>query len=46
MGLLRASTIKIVRHKKIISKANPYDKDWGEYFSKRQAREYFHPVFI
>lgn len=35
--LFRASTIPIVRHVKIRSKANPFDPAWTSYFAHRQA---------
>jgi RNA-directed DNA polymerase len=42
--LLLAAMTKIVRHVKIRADANPYDKDWQEYFSKRLRRKYFNPA--
>lgn len=40
IDLLRASTFKIVRHVKIRAKANPYDKEWQEYFRIRKIRKF------
>ena len=37
LPLFRAETIAIVRHVKIISKANPYDLAWSPYFGKRKS---------
>lgn len=38
--LLSANTISIVRHVKIKGKANPYDKEWQRYFTRRRAGKY------
>jgi len=39
--LFYMSTVKIVRHIKIRGMANPYDKVWQEYFSRRSIRTYY-----
>jgi RNA-directed DNA polymerase len=39
VDLIRASSFKIVRHIKIHAKANPYDKEWQEYFRLRKTRK-------
>jgi RNA-directed DNA polymerase len=46
LDLLGANTIKIVRHVKIRSEANPYDKDWKQYFTRRQASKYTPPALV
>jgi RNA-directed DNA polymerase len=38
IDLLYMGTVKIMRHTKIRANANPYDKRWQEYFSKRSIR--------
>jgi hypothetical protein len=43
MDLLYMSAVKIVRHIKIRGMANPYDRRWQEYFSRRSIRTY-HPA--
>lgn len=43
IDLLHMSAIKIVRHVKIRAEANPYAKDWQEYFSERKFRKYSKP---
>jgi len=35
--LLMARQIRIIRHVKIRTKANPYDPDWTEYFVNRKS---------
>ena len=37
LELFQASDIPIRRHKKIRSAANPFDREWYEYFEKRKA---------
>jgi hypothetical protein len=37
IDLLSMDMIRIVRHIKICGNANPYDRDWQQYFSKRPA---------
>jgi RNA-directed DNA polymerase len=44
LDLLGANTIKIVRHVKIKGEANPYDKEWQQYFTRRQASKYTAPA--
>jgi RNA-directed DNA polymerase len=44
LTLLKAQTIKIVRHVKIIGLANPYDPLYAEYFQKRLIRNKFSKV--
>ena len=46
IDLLYMSTVKIVRHIKIRKDANPYDKDWQKYFSKRSIRKYYPAVSV
>jgi len=41
IDLLYTSKVKIVRHIKIRGKANPYDREWQEYFSRRSIRTYY-----
>ena len=41
IDLLYMTAVKIVRHTKIRGKANPYDKEWQEYFSKRSIGTYY-----
>jgi RNA-directed DNA polymerase len=43
---LLASKIKIVRHAKIRSQANPYDKNWQEYFQNRKIRKFPVGAFV
>jgi len=40
IDLFHATTTKIVRHVKIRSAANPYDKDWQDYFFTRKVLKY------
>jgi len=40
IDLFFMNMIRIVRHIKICGKANPYDRDWQEYFSKRPFNKY------
>jgi RNA-directed DNA polymerase len=35
IDLLYMGTVKIMRHTKVRANANPYDKRWQDYFSKR-----------
>ena len=37
--LYHAATAPIKRHVKVKTEANPYDREWREYFEKRQKRE-------
>jgi RNA-directed DNA polymerase len=39
--LFYATMVKIVRHIKTRGKANPYDRKWQEYFSRRSIRTYY-----
>ena len=39
VDLLYMNTVKIVRHVKIQGAANPYAREWQEYFSKRLNRK-------
>ena len=41
IDLFYTSKVKIVRHIKIRGKANPYDRKWQEYFSRRSIRTYY-----
>ena len=42
--LFHAAMTKVVRHVKIRSKANPYEKDWQEYFTTRKVLRYSYTV--
>jgi RNA-directed DNA polymerase len=44
IDLFYMSRAQIVRHIKIRKDANPYDKDWQIYFSKRSMRKYYPAV--
>jgi RNA-directed DNA polymerase len=44
VDLLLAGTTKIVRHVKTRAEANPYARDWQEYFSWRLSRRYSEAV--
>jgi RNA-directed DNA polymerase len=44
IDLFYMSQVQIVRHIKICKDANPYDKDWQKYFSKRSMRKYYSAV--
>ena len=44
IDLFHATTTKIVRHVKIRSAANPYDKDWQDYFLTRKVLKYSEAV--
>jgi len=44
LDLFYAASTKILRHVKIRSAANPYDKIWQRYFSSRVAMKYFDTV--
>ena len=46
LDLLSANTTKIVRYVKIKGKANPCDKDWQQYFTRRQASKYTAPALV
>jgi len=46
LDLLCTNTIKIVRHVKIKTEANPYDKDWQQYFTRRQASKHTAPALV
>ena len=46
IDLFHAVTTKIVRHTKIRSVANPYDKDWQEYFLTRKVLKYSESVRV
>jgi RNA-directed DNA polymerase len=45
IDLFHAATTKIVRHIKICSVANPYDKDWKGYFIIRRVLKYSETVW-
>ena len=44
IDLFHATTTKIVRHVKLRSVANPYDKDWQDYFLTRKVLKYSETV--
>jgi len=46
LDLLSANAIRIVRYAKIKGEANPYDKDWQPYFTKRPASKYVFPALV
>ena len=46
IDLLSMDMIRIVRHIKICGNANPYDRDWQQYFSKRPANKYCFAISI
>ena len=42
--LVDPTKLPIKRHVKILSEANPYDKQWGSYFEKRLKYKMYHSL--